>query len=82
MRREVVDCDRCGGEVPDSNEHRDFAGRVYAATYAGSDRVGTSVTPLDLCGGCMTDLVEFIGGRSLARLESGKAQTARVKEKA
>lgn len=82
MRREVVECDRCGGPIPDSNEHRDFAGRLYAATYAGSDRVGTSVTPADLCGGCMDDLVEFMGGRSLARLESGKARQATVKEKA
>lgn len=74
MKREVIECDRCGGPVPvDSTEHRDFAGRLYAATYAGSDRVGTSVVPADLCGGCMDDLVEFMGGRSLERPGSDKA---------
>jgi hypothetical protein len=66
-RRQVIECDRCTGPVPDDSEHRDFAGRVYAATFAGSDRVGTSTTAADLCGGCMTDLVAFMGGRALER---------------
>lgn len=80
-RRQVIECDRCEGPIPaDSTEHRDFAGRVYAATLAGTDRVGTSVTPADLCGSCMDDLVQFMSGRSLERAESVTGK--RVKEKA
>lgn len=67
MRRTVVECDRCKGPVPDDSEHRDFAGRVYAATFAGTDRVGTSTVAADLCGGCMEDLVLFMGGRPLEK---------------
>lgn len=73
-RRQVVDCDRCQGPVPyDSNEHRDFAGRLYAATFAGTDRVGTSTTPADLCGGCLDDLVKFMAGASLREPKHAKA---------
>jgi hypothetical protein len=80
VRREVIECDRCDGPIPaDSNEHRDFAGRVYAATYTGTDRVGTSTVPADLCGGCMTDLVEFMGGRSLVPAKPAKANREREK---
>lgn len=66
-RRQVIECDRCKGPVPDDSEHRDFAGRVYAATLAGTDKVGTSTTAADLCGGCLEDLVVFMTGRALER---------------
>lgn len=77
-RRQVISCDRCGDPVGDSDEEREKAGRAYAATLSGTDRVGTSVTPVDLCGPCLTDLVEFMGGRSLER--AGEAKVGRVKE--
>lgn len=76
-RRQVIECDRCTGPVPDDGEHRDFAGRVYAATFAGTDRVGTSTTAADLCGACMTDLVDFMRGRSLERPPRGKAPASK-----
>jgi hypothetical protein len=62
MRRTVVECDRCGDPVPDSTEERTKGGRLYAATFDCTDRVGTSTTPADLCGGCMGDLVLFMSG--------------------
>jgi hypothetical protein len=75
-RREVIECDRCGDPVGDSTEDRENAGRLYAATLSCVDRVGTSVTPADLCGPCLTDLVLFMGGRSLER--PGEAKAAKV----
>jgi hypothetical protein len=77
-RRQVIECDRCHDPVGDSAEEREKAGRVYAATLSCVDRVGTSQTPADLCGQCLTDLVQFMGGRSLERSESAKA--AKVRE--
>lgn len=74
----MVECDRCGETVGDSTEERDSAGRLYAATLSCVDRVGTSTTPADLCGPCLTDLVQFMGGRSLERPAGAKA--ARAKE--
>lgn len=65
MRRQVISCDRCDGPVAD--EDRAQAGRVYAATLDGTDRVGTSTTASDLCGGCLDDLVIFMSGRALER---------------
>jgi hypothetical protein len=71
-REQLIRCDRCGDIVPEAKE-RDRTGRAYAATLDGTDRVGTSVTPADLCGQCLDDLVEFMGGRSLEAAPSGKA---------
>lgn len=77
-RRQVIECDRCGEPIGDGTKDRETAGRAYAATLAGADRVGTSVTPADLCGPCMDDLVQFMGGRSLER--AGAAKATRAKE--
>lgn len=62
MRRTVVECDRCGEGVGDATEDRAKAGRVYAATLDGADRVGTTTTAADLCGGCLDELVQFMMG--------------------
>lgn len=81
-RRQVIECDRCRDPVGDGTADREKAGRVYAATLGGVDRVGTSVTPADLCAGCMDGLVQFIGGRSLDPAEGAKAAKSNVKETA
>jgi hypothetical protein len=62
VKREVVECDRCGNAVGDSSIARATAGQVYAATLDGADRVGTSTTAADLCGGCLDELVVFMTG--------------------
>lgn len=60
--REVRVCDRCGDEGDQSEELRTKWGQAYAATFAGLDVVGRRETAADLCGGCMADLVLFMGG--------------------
>jgi hypothetical protein len=57
MRRTVVACDRCSRVVPE--EDRD-AGRVYAATVAGRDVVGTATEAADLCSSCIDGLAAFM----------------------
>jgi hypothetical protein len=58
-RRQIIECDRCGS-IGDEDTDRENRGRVYAATLNGRDRVGSSETPADLCGGCMDDLVAWL----------------------
>lgn len=58
-RRQIIECDRCGS-IGDEDTDREARGRVYAATLTGHDTVGTSAVPADLCGPCMTALVEFM----------------------
>lgn len=57
MRREVIECDRCGEDAAGA---RDSNGRLYAATLSGRDVIGTSERPADLCGDCMADLATFM----------------------
>jgi ribosomal protein S27E len=73
-REQLIRCDRCGDVVTESTADRQSAGRLYAATLDGADKVGTSVTPADLCGACMDDLVQFMGGRSLEDPHPSKAK--------
>lgn len=76
MRKQVISCDRCTDPVPDDSDNRDKSGRVYAATLAGTDKVGTSTVAADLCGGCLDDLVLFMNGRALERpLAKAKERT-------
>lgn len=81
---EAVECDRCGEVVQfderGSGEERHKWGRVYAANLHNQDKVGTSVSPADLCGGCLVDLIRFMDGCSLVAPDSAKAK--RVKETA
>lgn len=79
-RHQVIECDRCGAVGGESNADRAKWGRVYAASLSNVDKVGTSETPADLCGGCMDSLVDFMGGRSLVEPDSVKSEL--VKEKA
>jgi hypothetical protein len=60
-RRQIIECDRCGS-IGDEDTDREDRGRVYAATLTGTDKVGTSESPADLCGGCMHDLWLFMNG--------------------
>lgn len=61
-RRQVIECDRCGTIDSDGTPNRSEWGRIYAATLAGTDMVGTSETAADLCGGCLNDLRLFMSG--------------------
>jgi hypothetical protein len=74
-RRQIVECDRCGTLGDDVTSDRNLWGRAYAATLSGEDRVGTSETPADLCGGCLHDLTRFMAGAGIGSIRE-EAQSA------
>jgi hypothetical protein len=59
-RRTRVRCDRCFAEGDEDTLQRDKWTRVYAATIAGVELIGTSEAPADLCDPCAVDLRKWI----------------------